>query len=83
MNPRLLTLCSLFLAAAASAPASEFKVLAHYPIPGEVRFDYLRVDPDMRRLYVSHADHVDVLDVDTGAKLGEVAPMKGVHAQGA
>jgi YVTN family beta-propeller protein len=79
MNPRLLTLCSLFLAAAASAPASEFKVLAHYPIPGEVRFDYLRVDPDMRRLYVSHADHVDVLDVDTGAKLGEVAPMKGVH----
>ena len=79
MQPRFITLCSLVLAAAASASAAEFKVIAHYPIAGEVRFDYLRVDPDMRRLYVSHANRVEVLDVDTGAVVGEVSPMKGVH----
>jgi YVTN family beta-propeller protein len=69
----------LLAVAAISASASDLKVIAHYPIPGDVRYDYLRVDPDMRRLYVSHATEVDVLDVDTGAVIGEVAPMKGVH----
>jgi YVTN family beta-propeller protein len=69
----------LLATAALCANASDLKVIAHFPIPGEVRFDYLRVDPDMRRLYVSHATKVDVLDVDTGAVVGEVSPMKGVH----
>jgi YVTN family beta-propeller protein len=40
---------------------------------------FLRVDPAMRRLYVSHATRVDVLDADTGAVLGNIAPMKGIH----
>ena len=79
MLPRISTLSLLFLSAAAAATAADFKVLSHYPIPGDVRYDYLRVDPDMRRLYVSHGNKVDVLDVDTGATLGEVSPMKGVH----
>jgi DNA-binding beta-propeller fold protein YncE len=79
MNPRFRLLSPLFLAAALSAGAADFKVIAHYPIPGEVRYDYLRVDPVMRRLYVSHSTRVEVLDVDTGAKLGEIAPMKSIH----
>ncbi len=79
MRPPLFSLCTVFLAAAAGASASDFRVLAHYPIPGEVRFDYLRVDPDMRRLYVAHSTQVDVLDVDTGALLGAIGSMKGVH----
>lgn len=61
------------------APAAEFRVIGHYPIGGEVRYDYLRVDLVMRRLYVSHGGQVEVLNVDTGAKLGEVGPMKGIH----
>jgi DNA-binding beta-propeller fold protein YncE len=59
--------------------AADFKVIAHYPVGGDVRFDHLRVDPGMRRLYVSHANQVDVLDVDTGSPVGVVAPMHGVH----
>ena len=71
---------SLLLAAGAlNARAAEFRVVAHYPLGGDVRYDYLRVDPDMRRLYVSHATRVEVLDVDTGAKVGEVGPMRGIH----
>jgi YVTN family beta-propeller protein len=79
MFPRIPALFLVFLSAAAAAAAGDFKILSHYPIPGDVRYDYLRADPDMRRLYVSHGNKVDVLDLDTGAILGEVAPMKGVH----
>jgi len=70
---------ALLLAAASTAAASELKVVARYPIPGDVRFDYLRVDPDMRRLYVSHGNQVDVLNVDTGEVLGAIAPTNGSH----
>ena len=54
-------------------------MIAHYPIPGDIRYDYLRVAPDMRRLYVAHGTRVDVLDADTGARIGEIAPTDGVH----
>jgi DNA-binding beta-propeller fold protein YncE len=77
MKPLLRALA--FLAAASVSGAADLKVLAHYPIGGDVRYDYLRVDPAMRRLYVSHGNRVDVLDVDTGAVVGQVAPMNGIH----
>jgi DNA-binding beta-propeller fold protein YncE len=76
-HPRLLAL--LLIAPALGAAAADLKVIAHYPIGGEVRYDYLRVDPDMRRLYVSHATLVEVLDADTGARIGQVSPMNGIH----
>ncbi len=79
MNPGFRLTFPLFLAAALTAAAADLKVIARYPIGGEVRYDYLRVDPTMRRLYVSHGTKVEVLDADTGAKLGTIAPMKGVH----
>jgi DNA-binding beta-propeller fold protein YncE len=81
MFPALRFLTPLLLATAlpAAAGAADLKVIAHYPIGGDVRYDYLRVDPDMRRLYVSHATRVDVLDADTGAIVGQIAPMNGIH----
>jgi YVTN family beta-propeller protein len=79
MRTEFLLLAPLFAAAALTARAEDFKIVARYPISGEVRYDYLRADPDMRRLYVSHATRVDVLDLDTGARIGEVAPMRGIH----
>jgi YVTN family beta-propeller protein len=74
-----LLLFSALLAATLPSRAQELRVVAHYPISGVVRYDYLRVDPAMRRLYVSHSTQVDVLDADTGAVLGSVGPMKGIH----
>jgi DNA-binding beta-propeller fold protein YncE len=69
----------LLLASAVASVAADFSVVAHYPIGGEVRFDYLRVDADARRLYVSHATRVEVLDADTGKVIGQIAPMNGIH----
>lgn len=79
MSLRLPALALLLLTPSLALRAADFKVTAHYPIAGDVRFDYLRVDPSMRRLYVSHGNKVEVLDVDTGAPVGTVAPMHGVH----
>jgi YVTN family beta-propeller protein len=69
----------LLAALAVTATPADLKVVAHYPVPGDVRFDYLRADDASRRLYVSHGNKVEVLNLDTGAKVGEIGPMKGVH----
>lgn len=73
------TFVFLCLAAAGAVSGAELGVVAHYPIAGDVRYDYLRVDPDARRLYVSHGTRVEVLDEDSGKILGAIAPMNGIH----
>jgi DNA-binding beta-propeller fold protein YncE len=78
-NPVIRALLPFLAATTLVAAAEDFKVLSHFPIGGEVRFDYLRVDPAMRRLYVSHGTSVEVLDADKGTVIGTIAPMKGVH----
>jgi DNA-binding beta-propeller fold protein YncE len=67
-----------FLCATAIALA-DYSVLTQFKIGGEGGYDYIRVDSASRRLYVSHATRVEVLDADTGKKLGEIAPTNGVH----
>jgi YVTN family beta-propeller protein len=79
MRPAFPPLLGLIAACAASAATPDYTVVAHYPIPGEVRFDYLRVEPASRRLFVAHGDRVYVLDADSGALLGQIGSMHGVH----
>jgi DNA-binding beta-propeller fold protein YncE len=67
-------------APASSAPAQpSYRKLAEIPIGGEGGWDYLSVDPVARRLYVSHSSKVVVVDIDTNAVVGEIAPTAGVH----
>lgn len=55
-------------------------VVAHFPIGGDTSgYDYLKVDPEGRRLYVSHGTRVEVLDVDSGRRVGEVGPLTRAH----
>jgi DNA-binding beta-propeller fold protein YncE len=67
-----------FLCASTTALA-DYRVLTQFKIGGEGGYDMLCVDSAARRLYVSHATRVEVLDADTGKKLGEIAPGNGVH----
>jgi len=78
MKNNILTLAVVFIASAFTAHA-EYKVLNHYPVGGGVSFDYVRIDSSDRRLYIAHGVQVDVLNADTGEKLGVIAPTKGVH----
>src|SRR5580700_9028162 len=61
------------------ASDSGYTVIKKIPIPGQGSWDYLTVDEDARRLYVSHGTQVEVLDVDSGAIVGKVENTQGVH----
>ena len=65
------------LAMAAHTPA--YHVVKKVSVGGEGGWDYLAVDPQARRLYVTHSDRVVVLDLDTGARVGEIGNTTGVH----
>ena len=69
-----------FLLAASAAPgASGYKVIKTVPISGEGGWDYIYVDSDARRIYVSHATQVVVLDADSFEVVGNIADTQGVH----
>src|SRR5262245_24904645 len=59
--------------------ASNYKVVDRYPIPGTGGFDYVTLDSSARRLYVSHATQVEVLDADSGKIAGTIPDTPGVH----
>ena len=56
-----------------------YKQLAEIKVGGDGGWDYLAVDSAARRLYVSHATKVVVIDLDKNAVVGEIAPAPGVH----
>jgi len=69
-----------FLIAGSAAPrASGYKVVKTVPISGEGGWDYVYVDSDARRVYVSHATQVVVLDADSYEVVGSIPDTQGVH----
>jgi hypothetical protein len=58
---------------------SGFQLIKKTVIGGEGGWDYLSVDDQNRRLYVSHSSLVEVLNADTHEKVGTVTDLKGVH----
>src|SRR5580692_5206122 len=73
---------SLVLMAAAVALAAAgpgYKVVNTYKVGGDGGWDYLIADAAARRLYVSRATHVIVLDPDSGKVVGDIADTPGVH----
>jgi outer membrane protein assembly factor BamB len=56
-----------------------YKVIGRYPIPGVGGFDYVTLDGSARRIYVSHATQVEVLDADSGKVVGTIPDTPGVH----
>lgn len=68
------------LKTSSTQPATaEFHVLKTWQVGGEGRWDYLTVDPDARRLYISRTDYVLVLNTDDGTVAGQVRHTPGVH----
>jgi DNA-binding beta-propeller fold protein YncE len=61
------------------APAVDYHIVARYPIGGTGGYDYLRVDPVARRLYIAHEKRIEVLDADSGKKVGEIGPTTRAH----
>ncbi len=72
--------CLALLTCALSAAEPEYKLLREILIGGEGGWDILTVDSAARRLYLSHATKVVVVDIDANKVTGEIADTPGVHA---
>ncbi len=64
---------------AAAPPQSHYHMVEPITIGGEGGWDYLTMDSASRRLFVSHADRVNVVNVDTRKVVGEIPKTEGVH----
>ena len=63
-----------------AAPGSSgYHVVKTIPVPGDDGWDYVAVDPDARRVYISHGTHVVVMNADTYAIEGDISDTPGVH----
>jgi DNA-binding beta-propeller fold protein YncE len=68
-----------FLATFSAAADSSYHVLKTYKLGGEGGWDYLTLDSASRRLYISRATHVIVIDADSGKPVGDIPDTPGVH----
>lgn len=76
---RFLSLLSLALVTSVGLHA-EYSIVGRYRIGGDAsRWDYLRLDPETRYLYVAHFTKFEVLNADTGEKVGEIGPASRAH----
>ena len=61
------------------AAATGYHITGEIKVGGEGGGDYLTVDSAARRLYVSHATHVVVVDLDGNKVVGDIPNTPGVH----
>ena len=77
----LISLCGV--AALASPPERGYHLIKRVPLGkaagGAEYFDYITVDADGRRIYVSHGSEVRVLDADNFSVVGTISGLKRCH----
>ena len=85
MNTRLFVpitalglLASVPACAVPAAPPS-YHLIQKITLGGEGGWDYLTVDADARRLYISRGTHVMVVNADTYKVVGDIPNTNGVH----
>jgi DNA-binding beta-propeller fold protein YncE len=74
-----ISLVILGAAVVLAAAAPGYKVVNTYKVGGDGGWDYLIADAAARRLYISRATHVLVLDLESGKTVGDIADTPGVH----
>jgi len=70
---------SLSVFATAPPPQGGYKLLQKTKLGGEGGWDYLLVDPQTQRVFISRSTHVMVVDANSGTILGDIPNTSGVH----
>jgi DNA-binding beta-propeller fold protein YncE len=65
--------------ALAAPQAGGYHVIKRFPVGGTGNWDYLRVDPDAHRIYISRGTHMMVVDENSGKVIGDIPDTKGIH----
>lgn len=63
----------------AAPQAGGYHVIRRMPVGGDGGWDYLRVDPDTHRIYISRGTHMMVVDEVSGKVIGDITDTKGIH----
>jgi len=71
--------CLLAPGAFAAPQAGSYHVIRRIPVGGEGGWEYLRVDPDTHRIYISRGNHMMVVDENSGKVIGDLPDTKGIH----
>jgi YVTN family beta-propeller protein len=58
---------------------SNYKIVNRFPVEGDGGWDYLAMDENTGRLFISHGMITQVIDSKTGKLLGTIEDTKGVH----
>ena len=61
------------------AHGQNYKLLKTIPIGGDGGWDYLSIDAKARKLYVTHASKIVIVDLVQDKEAGEIADTPGVH----
>jgi len=70
-------ICLLNIAAAQDTKS--IKLLNSFHIQSDGKWDYLAIEPNSNKLFVSHGTQVNILDKTTGDSLGVIPNTTGVH----
>jgi YVTN family beta-propeller protein len=80
MRPNFAICCAVFTILAMPAFAQgPYRVLNTYTLGGEGGWDYLNLDPDSGRLFITRGSHVMVVDPGSGKLLADIAGLQGIH----
>jgi YVTN family beta-propeller protein len=60
-------------------PKTGYHITNKYTIGGDAGWDYIVVDPDSRRVYVTHFKKIEVLNIDTGKSVGQIPDIEGAR----
>ena len=74
-----LVLVASTAAFAQAPPPHQFHITRTIELGGDGSWDYLRYDPDGRRLFISRSTHVMVADLAAGKVIGDIPGTEGVH----
>lgn len=58
---------------------SNYRVINRIPVEGNGGWDYITMDEAASRLYVSHGNEMNVVDITTRKVIGTIPDTKGVH----
>ena len=74
-----LSLMMLAVSGSTFAAAPDYKLVDTIKIGGAAKWDYITMDSDAHRLYVTHGTQTDVVDTQTDKVIGTIADTQGVH----
>ncbi len=77
--PALAAAAGMLLGAAGARAAPQYQLERSVQLPGEGGWDYLTFDPAGQRLFIARGTHVEVIDTERFAIVGQVADTPGVH----